>query len=58
MINQEILNSFVYETLNHEWAVTDPTSFDQVIPGGPFQTKEAAEAALIEYTKVNGITFE
>jgi hypothetical protein len=61
MITQEILDSFVYETFVNgggEWNVTDPTEFDQVLVAGPFKTKEAAEAALIEYVKVNGITFE
>jgi hypothetical protein len=58
MITQEILDSFVYETLSGEWNVTDPTEFDQVLVAGPFKTKEAAEAALIEYVKVNEITFE
>lgn len=58
MITQEILDSFVYETIAGEWNVTDPTEFDQVLVAGPFKTKEEANAAFIKYVKVNGITFE
>lgn len=57
-LTQAIKDSFVYETLAGTWFVTDPTEFDQVIPGGPWQTKEAAEAALEKYVIDNSITFE
>lgn len=57
-ISQEIKDSFVYETLDGEWLVTDPTEFDQIIPGGPWKTKEAAEAALEKYVTDHSITFE
>lgn len=58
MITQEILDSFVYKTINGEFMVTDPTEFDQVIPGCPFATKELAEEAFKNYVTVNEITFE
>lgn len=58
MINQEILDSFVYETLNGEFEVTDPTEFDQILVGGPFKTKKAAEAAFIEFVEKSSIEFE
>lgn len=57
-VTQEIKDSFVYETVSGEWMVTDPTEFDQVIPGGPWQTKEAAEAAFDKFVIDNSITFE
>lgn len=58
MINQEILDTFVYETIAGEWNVTDPTEFNMVLVAGPFKTKESAEKAFIEYVKVNEITFK
>lgn len=57
-LTQDIKDSFIYETLTGTWFVTDPTEFDQVIPGGPWKTKEAAEAALEKYVIDNSITFE
>jgi len=57
-LTQEIKESFVYETLDGTWFVVDPTEFDQVIPGGPWKTKEAAEAALEKFVIDNSITFE
>jgi hypothetical protein len=38
--------------------VTDPTEFDQVIPGGPWNTREEAEKAFTNYINENQITFE
>ena len=58
MITQEILNSFIYETLDGQFMVTDPTEFDQVVPGGPWQTRAEAEEALTKYIDENQITFE
>lgn len=58
MITQEILESFVYETLNGKFEVTDPTEFNQVLIGGPFETKKAAEAAFTEFIEKNSIEFE
>lgn len=57
-LTQEIKDSFVYQTLDFEWLVVDPIEFDQTIPGGPWKTKEAAEAALEKYVIDNSITFE
>ena len=58
MVTQEIINSFVYETMEGQFMVTDPTEFDQVIPGGPWATREEAEAALVAYVTDNQIAFE
>jgi hypothetical protein len=58
MITQEILESFVYQTMDGQFMATDPGEFDQVIPGGPWGTKEEAEVAFTEYVKNNGIIFE
>lgn len=58
MITQEILDSFVYETLTGKFEVTDPTEFDQILVGGPFETKKAAEAAFIEFVNTNSIEFQ
>lgn len=58
MITQRILDTFVYEQMNGSWSVMDPMEFDQVIPGGPWETKELAEAALVEYINQNDIKFE
>jgi hypothetical protein len=58
MVTQKIIDSFVYETMEGQFMVTDPTEFDQVIPGGPWPTKEDAEKALINFINENQITFE
>jgi hypothetical protein len=57
-ITEEIVNSFVYETMDGQFMVTDPTEFDQVIPGGPWNTREEAEKAFTNYINENQITFE
>ena len=56
MVSQEILNTFIYETLNGEFGVSDPIEFDQTI--GIFATKIEAENALKEYIVREQITFE
>jgi len=58
MITQEIKDSFVYETMNGQFMVTDPSEFDQVIPGGPWNSREEAENAFLEYVNNNQIIFE
>ncbi len=58
MITQKILDTFVYKTMDGNYLATDPTEFDQVVPGGPWETKELAEAALVEYINQNNISFE
>ena len=57
-ITAEILNSFVYETIDGQFMVMDPTEFDQTIPGGPWNTREEAEQAFTNYISENQITFE
>ncbi len=51
-ITEEIVNSFVYETMDGQFMVTDPTEFDQVIPGGPWNTREEAEQAFTNYIPI------
>ena len=58
MITQKILDTFVYETMAGTYQVTDPTEFDQVVPGGPWQRRAEAEEALTKYIDENQITFE
>ena len=57
-LTDEIIDSFVYETMGGQFMVTDPTEFDQVIPGGPWNSKEKAVQSLINYVNQNEITFE
>ena len=57
-ITEEIVNSFVYETMDGQFMVTDPTEFDQTIPGGPWGTREEAEQAFTNYVNENEIEFE
>jgi hypothetical protein len=57
-ITEEIVNSFVYETMDGQFMVTDPTEFNQIIPGGPWNTKEEAEQAFKNYVNENEIEFE
>ena len=56
MVSQQILDTFIYETLNGQFGVSDPTEFDQTI--GVFVTKIEAENALKEYIIREQITFE
>jgi hypothetical protein len=56
MIAQEILDTFIQETMDGKFAVSDPTEFDQVI--GTFDTKIEAENALKEYIVIQKIEFE
>jgi hypothetical protein len=56
MITQEILNTFIYETLDGKFAVSDPTEFDQII--GYYDNKIEAENALKEYVIREQIVFE
>jgi hypothetical protein len=57
-IAQEILDSFIYETVNGQFMATDPTEFDQVIPGGPWSNRNEAEQAFNNYVNEQQITFE
>jgi len=56
MIGQEILDTFVYETLAGSFVAMDPTEHDAII--GYHSTKEAAEEALKQYVEKEGIIFE
>lgn len=56
MITQEILNTFIYETLDGKFAVSDPTEFDQII--GYYDNKIEAENAFKEYITREQIVFE
>ena len=56
MIAQEILDTFIQETMDGKFAVSDPTEFDQVI--GTFDTKIESENALKEYIVIQKIEFE
>lgn len=56
MIHQEILDTFVFETMNGQFGVCDPTEFDQII--GYYSTKIEAENALKEYVTREQIVFE
>ena len=57
-MQEEIYSTFIYETLNGKFMVSDPLEFDQVLAGGPFDTEEKAREAFDAYVKENEITFE
>ena len=44
-MNEAIYKTFIYETTNGEFMVTDPMEFDSVVPGGPFETEAQAREA-------------
>jgi hypothetical protein len=56
MIQQEILDTFVYETLAGSFVAIDPTEHDAII--GYYSTKEAAIEAFKQYVDKEGIIFE
>jgi hypothetical protein len=56
MIQQEIIDTFVYETLAGSFVSIDQTDHDAII--GYYSTKEAAEEAFKQYVEKEGITFE
>jgi len=56
-MNDKIYDTFLYETMNGQFMVSDPLEFDQVLVGGPFDTEEKAREAFDAYVKENGITF-
>jgi hypothetical protein len=55
MVHQEILDTFVFETLDGKFGINDPTEFDQVI--GYYNTKIEAENALKEFIVKENIDF-
>jgi hypothetical protein len=58
MITEKIIDSFIYETMDHKFMVMNPTEFDQVIPGGPWNNKQEAEEAFVRFVNDNEIVFE
>jgi hypothetical protein len=56
MITQEILDTFVHETLDGKFEVSNPTDFDQII--GCYDNKVEAENVLKEYIIREEIVFE
>lgn len=58
MITTEIYKTFIYETLDGQFMVTDPLEFDQVIPGGPWKTEAEAKTAFEKYIQLHQIVFE
>ena len=57
MITQEILNTFVFDTIGGEkFGVSDPIAHDEII--GYYPSREEAEKAFIEYVEKEGIIFE
>ena len=56
MITQEILDTFIYETLAGSFVAMDPTAHDEII--GLYSTQEDAELAFKEYVEKEKITFE
>ena len=57
MIQQEILDTFIFDTLGGEkFGVNDPMAHDEII--GYYPTREEAENAFKEYVEKEGITFE
>jgi hypothetical protein len=56
-MDNKIYDTFIYETMNGQFMVSDPLEFDQVLVGGPFDTEEKAKEAFDAYVKENEITF-
>lgn len=55
MIPQEVLNSFIYQTLAGGYVVIDPLAHDEII--GYYNTKPEAEQAFKDYVKAEEIKF-
>lgn len=56
MITQEILDTFIYQTKNGEFGVTEPVELDSII--GMYDTYEEAEKIFREYVEKENIIFE
>jgi len=57
MITQEILNTFVFDTIGGEkFGVSDPIAHDEII--GYYPSREEAEKAFMEYVEKESIIFE
>jgi hypothetical protein len=57
MITTETYKTFIYETLAGQFMATDPLEFDQIIPGGPWNTEAEAIAAFDKYIQLHQIEF-
>ena len=57
MITTETYKTFIYETLDGQFLATDPLEFDQIIPGGPWNTESEAIAAFDKYVQAHQIEF-
>ena len=57
-ITTDIHKTFIYETMDGQFMATDPLEFDEVIPGGPWKTKEEAITAFEKYVQLHQIIFE
>jgi hypothetical protein len=56
MVEQEILDTFVYETLAGSFVAIDPTEHDGII--GYYETKTEADTAFNEFITRENIIFE
>jgi hypothetical protein len=56
MITQEILDTFIYQTKNGEFGVTEPVELDSIL--GMYKTYEEAEKKFREYVEKENIIFE
>ena len=56
MVEKEILDTFVYETLAGSFIAIDPTEQDGII--GVYETKRDAEESFKQYVEKEGIIFE
>lgn len=57
MITTKTYKTFINETLDGQFTVTDPLDFDQTIPGGPWNTEAEAIAAFDKYVQAHQIEF-
>jgi hypothetical protein len=57
MITTETYKTFIYETVDGQFMVTNPLDFDQTIPGGPWNTYSEAVIAFEKYVQVHQIEF-
>ena len=56
MVEQQILDTFIYETLAGSFIAIDPTEHDAII--GVYETKSEAETAFNEFIIKENIIFE
>jgi hypothetical protein len=56
MITQEILDTFIYQTKNGKFGVTEPVELDSIL--GMYKTYEDAEKKFREYVEKENIIFE